>query len=79
VDALDGERLDLIRWHDSPERLIVNALQPAIIEKVLLHPAERRAVVLVKPDQVSLVLGRGGENRKLASELSGWQIDVEEL
>ena len=79
VDALGGERIDLIRWDDSPERLIVNALQPAIIEKVLLHPAEHRAVVVVKPDQVSLVLGRRGENRQLASELSGWQIDVEEL
>jgi transcription termination/antitermination protein NusA len=79
VDALGGERIDLIRWQDSPERLIVNALQPAVIEKVLLHPAEHRAVVVVKSDQVSLVLGRHGANRQLASELSGWQIDVEEL
>ena len=79
VDALGGERIDLIRWDDSPERLIVNALQPAIIEKVLLHPAEHRAEVVVKPDQVSLVLGRRGENRQLASELSGWQIDVEQM
>jgi N utilization substance protein A len=79
VDALGGERIDLIRWHDSPEQLIVNALQPALIERVLLYPAEYRAVVVVKPDQVSLVLGRRGENRQLASELSGWQIDVEEV
>jgi N utilization substance protein A len=78
VDALSGERIDLLRWVDSPECLIVNALQPAVIEKVILHPAECRAVVVVKPDQVSLVLGRGGGNRQLASELSGWQIDVEE-
>jgi N utilization substance protein A len=79
VDALGAERIDLIRWHDSPEQLITNALQPAAIERVILHPAEHRAVVVVKPDQVSLVLGRRGENRQLASELSGWQIDVEEL
>ncbi len=79
IDALGGERIDLVRWHDSPERLIVNSLQPAIIERVILHPAEHRAVVVVKPDQVSLVLGRRGENRQLASELSGWQIEVEEL
>jgi N utilization substance protein A len=79
VDALGGERIDLIRWQDSPERLIANALQPAIIEQVLLHPAEHRAVVVVKPDQVSLVLGRRGDNRQLASELSGWEIIVEEL
>ena len=79
ADALGGERIDLIRWHDSPEQLIANALQPAAIERVILHPAEHRAVVVVKPDQVSLVLGRRGENRQLASELSGWQIEVEEL
>src|SRR5262249_53261762 len=79
VDELGGERIDIVRWNDSPEQLITNALQPAAIERVILHPAERRAVVVVRPDQVSLVLGRGGENRRLASELSGWQIEVEEL
>jgi N utilization substance protein A len=79
VDALGGERIDLIRWDDSPERLIANALQPAIIEGVVLHPSEHRAVVVVKSDQVSLVLGRRGENRQLASDLTGWQIEVEEL
>ena len=79
VDALGGERIDLIRWQDSPEQLITNALQPAVIETVILHPAEHRAVVVVQPDQASLVLGRHGENRQLASELSGWRIDVKEL
>jgi N utilization substance protein A len=64
----------LIRWSDCPEQLIANALQPAAIASVVLHPAEHRAVVVVKPDQVSLVLGRRGENRQLASELSGWHI-----
>ena len=79
IEALGGERIDLFRWHDSPEQLITNALQPAAIERVVLHPAEHRAVVVVRPDQVSLVLGRRGENRRLASDLSGWQIEVEEL
>jgi N utilization substance protein A len=79
VDRLGGERIDLIRWQDAPEQLIAIALQPAAIERVVLHPAEHRAVVVVQPDQVSLVLGRRGENRQLASELSGWQIDIEEL
>jgi N utilization substance protein A len=73
IDALDGERIDLVRWHDSPDRLIVSALQPATIEKVVLYPAEHWAVVVVNSDQVSLVQGRGGVNRQLASELSGWQ------
>jgi len=79
IDALGGERIELVRWHDSPDQLITAALQPAAIERVILHPAEHRAVVVVHPEQVSLVLGRRGENRQLASELSGWQIDVEEL
>jgi N utilization substance protein A len=79
VDRLGGERIDLIRWQDSPEQLIANALQPAAIERVVLHPAEHRAVVVVKPDQVALVLGRRGDNRQLASELTGWQIEVEEV
>jgi len=78
VDALDGERIDLILWDDSPERLITNALQPATVEKIVLHPGERRAVVVVPADCVSLALGRGGYNRELASRLCGWQIEVEE-
>jgi N utilization substance protein A len=61
-----------------PIALIANALEPAALEGVVLHPAEHRAVVPVKPDQASLVLGRQGENLELASELSGWEIDVEE-
>jgi N utilization substance protein A len=77
VDEL-GERIDLIRWNDSAEQLITNALQPAAIERVILQPESHRAVVVVKPDQVSLALGRGGQNRELASQLSGWQIEVEE-
>ena len=79
VDALGEERIDLFRWNDSPENLIANALQPAVIERVILHPSAHRAVVVVKAVQVALVLGRQGENRQLASELSGWQIEVEEL
>jgi N utilization substance protein A len=78
VDALGNERIDIFRWNDAPERLIAAALQPAIIEKIILHPTQHRAVVVVQADQVSLVQGRGGENRKLASLISGWQIEVEE-
>ena len=70
---------DLVRWLEYPEELIANFLQPAVIERVVLNPAEHRAVVVVQPDQVALVLGRRGHNRQLASELTGWQIDIEEL
>jgi transcription antitermination factor NusA-like protein len=64
--------------YDSPERLITHALQPEVIEKVILHPAQHLAAVVVKADQASLVLGRRAENRELTSLLSGWQIQVEE-
>jgi len=79
VDLLGGERVELVRWSDSPEVLIARALVPADIEKVTLYPSEHRAIVLIKHDQRSLVLGRWGITRKLASELSGWKIQFEEL
>jgi N utilization substance protein A len=86
VDQLAGERIDMVLWDDSPEKLIANALQPARIERVILHPADHRATVLVKKDQLSFVAGPADEgrglaasgdvNRELASRLSGWQITV---
>jgi N utilization substance protein A len=76
-DALGGERIDLVRWTDSPEDLIRNALQPARIDAVVLDPARHRATVFVQEDQLSLVRGRQGLNRALASQLCGWEIEVE--
>ena len=61
VDALGGERIDLIRWTDSAEQLITSALEPAVIDEVILHPAEHRAVAVVKADQLALAVGRGPE------------------
>jgi transcription termination/antitermination protein NusA len=77
VDALGGERIDLIRWDESPERLIANAMQPAAIEKIILHPAKHSAVVVVMANQASLAHGRGGANRELASQICGWEIEIE--
>jgi len=76
VDLLDGERIELVRWHDQPESLIRSALQPAAIEAVILHPAEHRATVVVQENQLSLALGRDGLNRELASRICGWEIEV---
>jgi N utilization substance protein A len=78
VDLLGPERVDVLRWDDSPERLIAHALQPVVIEEIVLHPAEHRAVVVVRADQVGLANGRQGANRELASGLCGWQIEVQE-
>jgi N utilization substance protein A len=77
VEVLGGvERIDIVRWNDSLQVLIPNALQPAAIEEVFLYPRLERAVVLVKEDQLSLAIGRRGQNVRLASKLVGWDIEI---
>jgi N utilization substance protein A len=76
VEVLGGERIDIVRWNESPQVLITNALQPAAIEEVFLYPRLERAVVLVKEDQLSLAIGRRGQNVRLASKLVGWDIEI---
>jgi N utilization substance protein A len=76
VDELGGERIDIVRWNDSLQVLIPNALQPAAIEEVFLYPRLGRAIVLVKEDQLSLAIGRRGQNVRLASKLVGWDIEI---
>ncbi len=76
IDELGGERIDIVRWNDSLQVLIPNALQPATIEDVMLYPRLGRAIVLVKEDQLSLAIGRRGQNVRLASKLVGWDIEI---
>jgi N utilization substance protein A len=77
VDDLGGtERIDLFRWHASLEKFITNALQPAVVEQVIVRAAEHRVTVLVQEDQLSLAMGRRGVNRHLASQLCGWEIEI---
>jgi N utilization substance protein A len=76
VDELSGERIDIVRWSDDPEILIPNALQPAEVEQVLLCDMIGRAIVLVREDQLSLAIGRRGQNVRLASKLCGWDIEI---
>src|SRR5438132_822497 len=76
VDELGGERIDIVRWNDSLQVMIPNALQPATIEEVFLYPRLGRAIVLVKEDQLSLAIGRRGQNVRLASKLVGWDIEI---
>jgi N utilization substance protein A len=76
VEELNGERIDIVRWNDSLQVLIPNALQPAAIEEVFLYPRLGRAIVLVKEDQLSLAIGRRGQNVRLASKLVGWDIEI---
>ena len=76
VDELGGERIDIVRWDDDLEVLIPNALQPAEVEQVILCKMLGRAIVLVREDQLSLAIGRRGQNVRLASKLSGWDIEI---
>jgi N utilization substance protein A len=79
VNALDGERLDLIRWSEDVERLVRNALQPADLAAVVISPASRRATVFAESDQQPLLLGRRNLNRELAERLTGYEIVVETI
>lgn len=76
VDELAGERIDIVRWNESLQVMIPNALQPAEVEDVMLFPMLGRAIVLVKEDQLSLAIGRRGQNVRLASKLVGWDIEI---
>ena len=76
VDELAGERIDIVRWNDSLQVLIPNALQPAEVEDVILCPMLGRVIVLVREDQLSLAIGKKGQNVRLASKLVGWDIEV---
>jgi N utilization substance protein A len=76
IDELAGERIDIVRWSGNPEELIRNALQPAEVEQVLLCDMIGRAIVIVREDQLSLAIGRRGQNVRLASKLSGWDIEI---
>jgi N utilization substance protein A len=76
VDELGGERIDIVRWNDSLQVMIPNALQPANITEVFLYTKLGRAIVLVAEDQLSLAIGRRGQNVRLASKLVGWDMEI---
>ncbi|MDP6445855.1 MAG: transcription termination factor NusA, partial [Pirellulaceae bacterium] len=76
VDELDKERIDIVRWNDDPEVLIPNALQPAEVDQVLLCDMIGRAIVLVREDQLSLAIGKRGQNVRLGARLTNWDIDI---
>lgn len=76
IDELGGERIDIVRWNESLQVLIPNALRPAEIDEVMLCHLLGRAIVLVREDQLSLAIGRRGQNVRLASKLVGWDIEI---
>ncbi|MDA4846296.1 transcription termination factor NusA [Hoeflea poritis] len=76
VGELQGEKIDIIPWSMDPASFIVNALQPAEVAKVVLDEDAERIEVVVPDDQLSLAIGRRGQNVRLASQLTGWDIDI---
>jgi N utilization substance protein A len=79
VNALGGERIELVRWSDDVERLIRNSLQPAELTAVVIHSTRRRATLFVEKNQYVLVLGRRGLNRLLVEKLTGYEIVIETI
>ncbi len=76
VGELQGEKIDIIQWSSDPATFIVNALAPAEVAKVVLDEESNRIEVVVPDDQLSLAIGRRGQNVRLAAQLTGWDIDI---
>ncbi len=76
VSELGGEKIDIIPWSENDATFIVNALQPAEVSKVVIDEEEERVEVVVEESQFPLAIGRRGQNVRLASQLTGWQIDL---
>ena len=76
VAELQGEKIDIIQWNADEPTFIVNALAPAEVSKVVLDEEDDRVEVVVPDEQLSLAIGRRGQNVRLASQLTGWQIDI---
>ena len=76
VGELQGEKIDIIPWSPDPATFVVNALAPAEVAKVVMDEEQRRIEVVVPDDQLSLAIGRRGQNVRLASQLTGWDIDI---
>jgi transcription termination/antitermination protein NusA len=76
VGELQGEKIDIVPWSPDPATFVVNALAPAEVAKVVMDEEQRRIEVVVPDDQLSLAIGRRGQNVRLASQLTGWDIDI---
>ena len=75
INELGGEKIDIIEWSEDPERYIANALSPAKVLEVKIMP-KNKALAIVPEDQLSLAIGKDGQNVRLAAKLTGWKIDV---
>ncbi|HET7444928.1 MAG TPA: transcription termination factor NusA [Solirubrobacterales bacterium] len=76
VSELRGEKIDIIPHNDEPARFVAKALSPARVREVIVDDEERQATVIVPDDQLSLAIGRDGQNARLAARLTGWRVDI---
>jgi N utilization substance protein A len=76
VTELRGEKIDVVPWSDNPSELVANALQPAKVKEVRTDPETQTAQVIVPDYQLSLAIGKEGQNARLAARLTGWRIDI---
>ncbi len=76
VQELRGEKIDIVTWDDDPARFVCNAIAPAEVVKVIIHEKDHSMEIIVPDDQLSLAIGRRGQNVRLAAQLTGWNIDI---
>ena len=76
VDELNGEKIDIIKWSDDPREYIASSLSPAKVLRVEINELEKSALVVVDDYQLSLAIGKEGQNARLAAKLTGWKIDI---
>ncbi len=76
INELGGEKIDIIEWNDNVAEFIAHSLSPAQIIRVDIDEEEQKAAVLVREDQLSLAIGKSGQNVRLAAKLTGWKIDI---
>ncbi len=79
MDELNNERIDIIQWSDNDEEYIRTALAPAEVSVIHLNEEEKRASCYVQPEQRSLAIGRNGQNVRLASNLTKWELDIMDI
>ncbi len=79
VSELRGERIDVVPWSEDPANYVANALSPAKVSRVLISEDTHTATVIVPDDQLSLAIGKEGQNARLAAKLTGWRIDIKSL
>jgi N utilization substance protein A len=76
VNELKGEKIDIVRWSADPIEFVANALSPSKVVEVLVNEADKATTVIVPDYQLSLAIGKRGQNARLAAKLTGWKIDI---